>query len=247
MILQWPVLLVKPPGVPASLARRMTARLTAVILMIGGLVAAGCGSSSGSGSGSSSHTTSTASTGTKTTNPAAGQPGPEGVPLEAGPALAPASSTAPGVTVDGIQCAPVEQLAYHIHAHLQVYVQGQSRSLPGAIGLVGPVPQQTPVGPFYGAQRCYYWLHTHASDGVIHIESPTARIYTLGNFFDEWGQRLSPDQVAGAKGKVTALVGGRPWTQTPREIPLNPHAVIQLDVGSPVTPFRAMSWARTTL
>jgi hypothetical protein len=177
----------------------------------------------------------------------AGQPGPERVPLEAGPTLAPASSTTPGTTVDGVQCAPVEQLAYHIHAHLQVYVQGQSRALPGAIGLIGPVAQNTPVGPFYGANHCYYWLHTHASDGVIHIESPTPRIYTLGNFFDEWSQPLSASQVAGATGKVTAFVNGRPWTKTPRDIPLRPHAVIQLDVGSPVVPFKSMSWSSTTL
>ena len=45
--------------------------------------------------------------------------------------------------------------------------------------------------------QCIYWLHTHAPDGVIHIESPTQRIYTLGNFFDEWRQPLSANQVGG--------------------------------------------------
>jgi len=174
-------------------------------------------------------------------------PGPERIPLEPGPALAPASTTTPGSPVDGIRCAPVEQLAYHIHSHLQVYVDGVPRSLPGAIGLLGPVAQQTPVGPFYGAQHCYYWLHTHASDGVIHIESPTARIYTLGNFFDEWRQPLGPRQVAGATGRVTAFVNGRRWSRSPREIPLLPHAAIQLDVGSPIVPFVSVSWAHTVL
>ena len=28
------------------------------------------------------------------------------------------------------------------------------------------------------------WLHTHAADGIVHIESPVDRTYTLGNFFD---------------------------------------------------------------
>jgi hypothetical protein len=149
--------------------------------------------------------------------------------------------------VDGVQCAPIEQLAYHIHAHLQVYVNGQPRALPGAIGLIGPVAQQTAYGPFYGAQQCYYWLHTHASDGVIHIESPTARIYTLGTFFDEWHQPLNTSQVAGATGKVAAFLNGKPWTQDPRSIPLRPHASVQLDVGSPSVPAAAISWAGTTL
>gem|GEM_PF-3373797 len=178
---------------------------------------------------------------------ARGAVGPEGMPLERGPALAPASSTAPGITVDGIRCAPVEQLAYHIHAHLQVFVDGRPRALPAAIGMLGPVAQQTPYGPFYGATRCYYWLHTHASDGVIHIESPTRRIYTLGDFFDEWGQPLSDHRVAGASGPVHAFLNGRPWTRSPRSLPLLAHAAIQLDVGSPVVPFVAVSWAGTQL
>ncbi len=176
-----------------------------------------------------------------------GGAGPEGIPLERGAPLAPASSTAPGIPVDGIQCAPIEQLAYHTHAHLQVFVDGQPRSLPGAIGMLGPVAQQTPYGPFYAATQCYYWLHTHASDGVIHIESPTQRIYTLGQFFDEWGQPLSAVQVAGAKGPVSAFLDGRRWRGSPRALLLEPHAVIQLDVGSPVVPFANVSWAGTGL
>jgi hypothetical protein len=149
--------------------------------------------------------------------------------------------------VDGVQCAPVEQLAYHIHIHLQVYVDGQPRSLPGAIGIVGPVAQQTSLGPFYAATGCYYWLHTHTSDGVIHVESPSLRVYTLGTFFDEWRQPLSSTRVAGATGKVTAFINGRRWMKTPRALPLLPHAVIQLDVGSPAVPFGTISWAGTHL
>jgi hypothetical protein len=37
-------------------------------------------------------------------------------------------------------------------------------------------------------------------------------------------------------------VNGKPWTKDPRAIPLLPHGVIQLDVGSPAVPFVAMSW-----
>jgi hypothetical protein len=224
------------------------------VALLAACVLAGCGSASSTSSTSRAATSTTSATNptttttTTTTTTAANQPlGPEGIPLESGPDLAPASSTTPGTTVDGVQCAPVEQLAYHIHSHLQVYVDGQPRALPGAIGLIGPVAQQTAFGPFYGAQRCYYWLHTHTSDGIIHIESPTARVYTLGNFFDEWRQPLSRSQVAGASGKVTAFVDGKPWTKDPRAIPLTPHAAIQLDVGSPSVPPKAVSWAGANL
>lgn len=221
-------------------------RLRAWLVVSCALLLAACGSSATSSS-TSTKEAQTAQTSATQTQAAAPKIGPEGIPLEQGPQLAPASTTTPGTPVDGIQCAPVEQLVYHIHAHLQVYVAGAPRSLPAAIGLIGPVAQQTQNGPFYGAQRCYYWLHTHASDGVIHIESPFHTIFTLGEFFDEWRQPLSSDQVAGARGKVTALVNGKPWTRSPRAIPLKKHAVIQLDVGSPAVPFHSVSWAGTQL
>lgn len=202
------------------------------------MLLAGCGSSS-----KSSSSTPSSSTAAPATTTAQGSLGPEKVPLELGPPLAPASTTLPGTAIDGVKCAPVEQLAYHVHAHLQVFVSGTPRSLPGGIGLVNAVAQQTPYGPFFGAQGCYYWLHTHTNDGVIHIESPTSRIYTLGDFFDEWHEPLGPSQVAGDSGSVTAFVNGRRWTGSPRAIPLTPHAVVQLDVGSPVVDFQPLSWA----
>jgi hypothetical protein len=214
-------------------------------LLLGVLLLAGCGSSSSSSTSSSapSATSSTASTASSATAAAIGF---EGVPLEQGPALAPASTTQTR-PVAGIQCGATEQLAYHIHAHLAVYVNGSPRTLPAGIGIPGSVAEQTSVGPVAAGGQCIYWLHTHAPDGVIHVESPTQRIYTLGNFFDEWHQPLSANRVASATGKVTALVNGKRWNKDPRSIPLIPHAVIQLSVGTPVAPFQNISWAQTQL
>jgi hypothetical protein len=207
------------------------------------VLSAGCGGSHHNPGPTTASVTTTA----PTAQLGAGSIGAEGVPLEPGPPLAPASSTQSGTPVDGIQCTATEQLTYHIHAHLQVYVDGQPRYLPGAIGMVNAIAQQTADGPFYDAQGCYYWLHVHAGDGVIHVESPTRTVYTLGEFFDEWRQPLSASRVASASGPVSAFVNGRPWKRSPRSIPLLPHAVIQLDIGSPVTPFKPMSWAGLNL
>jgi hypothetical protein len=206
------------------------------------LALAGCGgSSSSSSSAAASTTTSAASASTGST-----QIGFENVPIEQGAEIAPASTTQTG-DVDGIKCGSTEQLAYHIHAHLLVYVNGQSRALPGGIGIPGSQVQQSSQGPVAVGGQCIYWLHTHAPDGVIHIESPTKRIYTLGNFFDEWHQPLSPDRIGTASGKVTAFVDGKPWTKDLRSVPLHPHAVIQLSVGTPVVPFKTFSWSETQL
>ena len=214
------------------------------------LVIAGCGSSHRPAT--VTHTTPTTATHSATstvgpTQPGGGTIGFEGIPIEQGQSLAPASTTTPGTTVDGIKCLPSEQVVYHIHAHLQVYVQGQPRQLPGGIGIIQPVETPTPHGPFFGASQCYYFLHTHTADGIIHIESPTPRIYTLGNFFDEWRQALTSDSVAGAHGHVTALVNGKPWTKSPRAVPLVSHEEIQLEVGRPLVPYQPVSFAPTGL
>jgi hypothetical protein len=78
------------------------------------------------------------------------------------------------------------------------------------------------------------WLHTHAADGVIHIESPVQRTYKLGEFFDIWGQPLNRFQVGPARGTVTALLDGHVFTGDPREIPLRAHSRIELEIGRPL-------------
>lgn len=216
----------------------MVIRPQILALLGGAVLLAGCGSSSSSGSSSAS--SSTVSRSSASTQSAA-QIGFEGVAIESGADLASPGTTQTGA-VDGIHCGSSEQLAYHIHAHLAVYVNGAQRAVPGGIGIPGSAIQQTSQGPEAAGGQCIYWLHTHAPDGVIHVESPTHRIYTMGDFFDEWHQPLSVSGVAGASGTVTAFVNGKPWTKNPRLIPLNPHAVIQLSVGTPSAPFQPMSW-----
>jgi hypothetical protein len=174
---------------------------------------------------------------------ALGPAGPEGPPIEPGPALAPAAAPSPGTTVDGIQCQPAEQVLFHIHARLTVYVHGQPERVPYGIGIADPQTDQTPAGPFVVAGTCFAWLHTHAADGIIHIESPVERTYTLGNFFDIWHQPLDLRQVGPAKGRVTALVDGKVWKGNPRTIPLDAHTQIQLDAGRPlVAPTSISNW-----
>lgn len=142
-----------------------------------------------------------------------------------------AGGVASGATVDGISCSTTEQSAYHIHAHLAIYNGGTAQPLPAGIGIPGP--QQVDNGFVVGG-KCLYWLHTHDQTGVIHIESPVQRVYTLGNFFDVWGKPLSSTQVGSDKGQVTAFVNGKRFTGDPRAIKLGPHTIIQLDVGSAV-------------
>jgi hypothetical protein len=159
------------------------------------------------------------------------------------PLLATTAGEPAGAPVDGIHADTLERVRFHIHAHLQIYVDGQQRIVPGGIGIVPPYTvQTTPDGPFVAAGAAFYWLHTHDATGVIHIESPVRRTYTLGEFFDVWGQPLGPDQVGPAHGRVTALVNGVRVPGDPRHIPLGAHDVLQLAVG-PVQPFHPYEFA----
>jgi hypothetical protein len=152
--------------------------------------------------------------------------------------LASTSGQARGETVDGIASSSTEQVLFHIHAHLAIYVNGQQRLVPYGIGIVPPYQlQSTPDGPFVTGGSKFYWLHTHDESGVIHIESPVQRMFTLGDLFDLWHQPLGPSRVGPADGNVTAFVNAHEVNGDPRGIPLGAHDVIQLDVGS-VQPFQ---------
>jgi hypothetical protein len=62
------------------------------------------------------------------------------------------------------------------------------------------------------------------------------RTFTLGKFFDIWGQPLSPTAVGPLhvrKGALHAFVGGHPYGGDLRKIELTLHADIVLEAGPP--------------
>lgn len=157
--------------------------------------------------------------------------------LGAPPLLAGTSAEATGGPVDGIECEVRERLLFHIHAHLAVFVNGRQRTVPRGIG-IPPPSHITPSdqGPFVVAGTCYYRMHSHTADGVIHIESPTQRVYTLGDYFDIWRQPLGPGQVGAERGRVLVYVNGQRFRGNPRDTPLTAQALVQVDVGTDVPP-----------
>jgi hypothetical protein len=228
--------------------QRWLVALGAVVLVGGAAVgitlAATSGGSAASGSRSapSLKLTSLSTLGTLKPAPPPGPNGPEGVPIPSAPPLASTATKATGQPVDGIRCDTSEQVLFHIHAHLTVFVNGSPRQVPADIGIPGARAQNTPQGTFIGNGNCFYWLHTHAADGIIHTESPIHRTYTLGNFFDMWGQPLGPSQVGPAKGHVTAIYNGQAYQGNPRNIPITAHAQIQLQVGTPLVAPESITW-----
>jgi hypothetical protein len=176
-------------------------------------------------------------------------PGYEGIPIAKGPKLATLANAATGQTVDGVQCQAGEQLVEHVHTHLTIFVNGQSRVIPYGIGVPGAEPVATAHGAFVETGSCFYWLHTHQEDGIIHVESPTVGLsFTLGQFFAEWGIPLNSKQVGPATGKLTVFftAPGKKvgiYKGNPANLPLGNHYQIQIDVGTPVVkPVQITNW-----
>jgi hypothetical protein len=135
--------------------------------------------------------------------------------------------------VDGISCNALEQTVYHIHAHLSIYINGSLSQLPQYVGIASD-------------GSCYYWLHTHDTTGVVHIESPTQKDYSLGNFFDEWSQRFStlgyPPELDFTSG-WQIWINGKPYSGNFRNIPLTAHELITMAYNSPnVKPDTTYAW-----
>jgi hypothetical protein len=132
-------------------------------------------------------------------------------------------------TGSSIPCDLLEHTVYHNHLELQIIDEGN------------PVPIPTDVGR---TATCYYWLHMHtANPGIIHVESPELRTFTLGDFFDVWaksssGVRLDSRHV----GTITltsgqtlvAFVDGQRYDGDPRGLELVSHRVIQLEITPPI-------------
>ncbi len=111
--------------------------------------------------------------------------------------------------------------AFHIHADLQIFVAGTPEPVPADIGLASGVESS---------------LHTHDATGVIHIESAVQRDFTLGNFFDVWGVRLTTTCLGGycdaGDRQLRAYVDGTEVTGSPRDITLGDHEVVVLTFGA---------------
>jgi len=140
-----------------------------------------------------------------------------------------------GLPIDGIHCDREEGAAEHIHAFLALFDRGRRVTVPAGIG----IPQ--------GA-GCLYWLHTHNTDGFIHIESPVRRSFTLGQFFDIWGPDLSWTQagpLTAAHGdRLTIWVDGARWRgHDPRDIRLHDHQAIVIQNGPPFAPQPRPNWS----
>ena len=148
-----------------------------------------------------------------------------------------------------------EQVQGHYHEYIEMYANGRPVNLPAGIGIVSP--SGDPNGGFAsnGNTTCFYPIHVHPNDqNVVHIESPASAQFTLGQFFDLFGQPLSATQVAGYTADAshplvfeTISENGTPvkYTGDPRNLVFDPagHETIVILYNSPkVQPKAFTNW-----
>jgi hypothetical protein len=135
----------------------------------------------------------------------------------------------------------------HVHAHLDVFVNGTAITVPAGIGIDidNPAVQRLKAGDGstgYGgisppcAQPCISPLHTHFADGVLHTEAKKDQFNTLGEFFTEWNVRLDSRCVGGycrPAAPITIYVDGDAYTDDPRQIQLEDLREIAIVIGTP--------------
>jgi hypothetical protein len=113
-------------------------------------------------------------------------------------------------------------LALHEHSHVDIFVNGSPVSVPADIGF-GPNAQTA--------------LHTHDDTGVVHLESNQAdATFTLGEFFDVWGLRLTRSCIGGycdaGDRTLRVFVDGEPYEGDPRSLRLADQEEIVVAYGT---------------
>jgi hypothetical protein len=118
--------------------------------------------------------------------------------------------------------SPMEGTVIHIHQHLDIFVDGHQVTVPAGVG----------IDPAAG----YAPLHTHDPSGIVHVESPTVRSYTLGEFFAVWGVRFTPaclgGYCTGGGRKLRVYVNGRPYQGDPTGLVLAAHQELVVAFGT---------------
>jgi hypothetical protein len=146
----------------------------------------------------------------------------------------------------GLVPETAERLQYHVHARLDIFVNGVQKLVPGGIGIntQDPAVQSGTIDgqPAYGgirtpcSQPCISPLHTHDATGVLHTESATHKDNTLGQLFIEWDVPLTATCISTycAPGTTIAwYLNGRQFTGDPRTIDLSNLLEIAVVIGTP--------------
>ncbi len=146
----------------------------------------------------------------------------------------------------GLEPEVKEFLDHHVHAHLDVFVNGEPVEVPAAVGIdienpgVNSGPLEDGSMSYGGIEECdepcISPLHTHDNTGLLHTESPEDVDHTLGELFTEWGVALDENCVGGYCRDATSIaiyIDGELYEGPPDEITLTDGKEIAIVIGTP--------------
>jgi hypothetical protein len=151
----------------------------------------------------------------------------------------------PLIRAAGLEPERKETLIHHVHAHLDVFLNGKRVRVPAAVGIdirdPGVRRFKLPDGSTaYGGiqlcrKPCISPLHTHDDTGILHTESASPIPNRLGQFFTEWDVRLTRSCVGGycRPAGIAFYVNGKRYSGDPRGILLTNHKEIAIVIGTP--------------
>ncbi len=123
----------------------------------------------------------------------------------------------------GFQMSAQGAVVFHIHQHIDVVVNGKTVVVPADIGINQRARFMAPI-------------HTHNSNGLIHLESRVRREHTLGDFFDVWGVRFTKSCIGGYCANATSTLrvysDGKQIIGNPRTLVLTQHQEIMVIYGN---------------
>ena len=120
------------------------------------------------------------------------------------------------------------ETTFHIHAHLEIFVDGKQVQVPANIGIDEAAQFISP-------------LHTHPTapdnpEGTIHMEADQQYDFTIGQFMNVWGVKFSDSQIGSLKSKgdkqLQVYVNGK-LAKDPVNTVMQEHDVIVIGYGKP--------------
>lgn len=82
-----------------------------------------------------------------------------------------------------LQCTTDMATEFHIHPELSIVINGEKQIIPTDVGIVN---------------GCMNALHAHDDKGILHVEAPVKKDFTLGDFFAVWKKDFSKDKILDA-------------------------------------------------
>jgi hypothetical protein len=167
-------------------------------------------------------------------------PTPTPIPLKAGGSVGtmvyPDGNTnngGQGNPKDGIPCKAEQTADPMVLTQLTLIVNGEQIMVPKGTGMHG----ESLKANFIYHAKCFYYIHTHDHTGLIQTQEPAGSPqYTVGNWFDVWGENISTTQIGGFQGAVSVYIDGvlQPG-QDPSTVPLTQGEQITLLIGTPLS------------